>query len=124
VIALLVAGVLAATKNRPETARAILTREEVEHAFAREGFALQSLQLPRLEAEGDILGPINFKPFMVFVLRTEALASEHFEPYRTHTLDAFNLLRRNVFVISDSGLTKHQRDRIRAALDLLVAENT
>jgi hypothetical protein len=125
VIALLVAGMLGATKDTPEDqATAILTREEVERAFIRAGFALQSRELPMLEAEGDVLGPVNFKPFTVFVLRTEALANEHFEPYRTHTLDAFNLLRRNVFVVSDSGLAKHERDRIRASLELLVAENT
>jgi hypothetical protein len=118
---LVVAGVYAGTTRETEEARAILTREAVEHAFAREGFALQNGPL-LLGTEGVVLVPINFKLFMVFVLRSEELANKHFEPYRTHTLDAFNLLRRNLFVTSDSGLTKLQRDRIRAAIDALVWE--
>jgi hypothetical protein len=121
IFVLVVAGVYEGTRDETAEARTVLTREAVEHAFAREGFALQSG--PPLGADGVVLHPINFKPFRVFVLRSEALASEEFEPYRTHALDAFNLLRTNVFVTSDSGLTKYQRDRIRAAMSLLTADD-
>jgi hypothetical protein len=140
VVALGLGVVLAAVSDKG----ASYTAEEVVEAFSRHGFALaepgrvaeddarpdhqtiRAVFAPSADTRVDIFLFPPEQDFYVFVARNDAFASEFFEPLAEHGggPGTFDLLRGNVVVSSDAsltqaGLSRDQRRRIRAAVDSL-----
>jgi hypothetical protein len=99
-------------------------RSDVERAFAKQGFTLIDTHLfgseSSVEALEALLSPVSGEPFLVYIARSDELAKEQFASYaELRTPDTFDLLRGNVMAISDSGLGRTDRQRVRAAIRAL-----
>lgn len=116
-IALVVAAALAV---RGEEKRASNDRGDVERAFSQQGFTLIDTHLfgseGSVEALEALLSPVSGEPFFVYIARNDALAKREFATYaELRTPETFEVLRGNVMAISDSGLSRRDRQRVRAA---------
>jgi hypothetical protein len=125
VVALLVALVGAGrAESEPNYDRA-----DVVRAFAAQGCELgESSNFGGHDPAGVLLLPQPFRSsrFYVFVALQQSLAASFYEQLKQGgpTPDAFDLLRRNVIVSSDSsftenGLTPEEKRRIHAAMNAL-----
>lgn len=128
VVALLVALVGAGrAESEPNYDRA-----DVVRAFAAQGYELGEPsnyhQFGSHDSTGVLLLPQPFRTsrFYVFVALQQSLAASFYEQLKRGgpTPDAFDLLRRNVIVSSDSsftenGLTPEEKRRVRAAMNAL-----
>jgi hypothetical protein len=95
--------------------------DEVVASFAENGYPLVMIELPRgsrAAVEGSALRPRDGGEVMVFV-GSDAEAKEVWADFVRvgPDADSFDALRANVMVVSDGGLTKQERRRIREALD-------
>jgi hypothetical protein len=95
--------------------------DEVVSSFAKSGYPLVTIELPRgsrAAIEGSALRPLDGGEVMVFV-GSDAEAREAWADFVRvgPDADSFDALRANVMVVSDGGLSKHERRRIRDALD-------
>jgi hypothetical protein len=132
-IVLIVAAVAAGISRNPAST---YERDDVVHAFAGQGYALAEPVRdlgwtgygPLAGMDGILLfpRPIASAPFYVFVARQDATARTFFKQLAQlgRSTDAFDLIRGNVLVSSDasfteSGLSKNQKQRIRAAMNSL-----
>jgi hypothetical protein len=69
-----------------------------------------------------LFAPVSQEPFFVYVGRSDRLAKRQFADYeRLKTPETFQVLRGNVIAISDSGLRRGDRKRVRGAMRALVA---
>ena len=104
-------------------------RADVVRAFAAQGYELgESSNFGGHDATGVLLLPQPFRSsrFYVFVALSQSYAASSYKQLGEGgpTPDAFDLLRRNVVVSSDSsftenGLTSEEKRRIRAAMNAL-----
>jgi hypothetical protein len=95
--------------------------DEVIASFAKSGYPLVMIELPRgshAAIEGSVLRPRDGGEVMVIVL-SDAEAREAWADFvrLSPDADSFDALRANVMVVSDGGLGKQERQRIRGALD-------
>lgn len=90
----------------------------VKRAFAKEGFVLVT-RLPRRFREGRsrVLVAKSGEPFIVVVARTVEDAKSYYRLLnRQRTRGSFDLRERNVLTISDEGLTRSDKARLRRAM--------
>jgi len=100
--------------------------DETRDAFAQQDYALyEPSRAPPAGAAPDpygsgkptVLLPRGGEPFVVFVFRVTD-AEEVWSRYESQQgAGAFDVRRANVIVISDSGLSSAQRERVKAALE-------
>lgn len=115
---LVIAVVLSASHRDSRT----YSPADVVNAFAGQGFTLMDTQL---FGSGDpveaLFSPVSQEPFFVYVGRSDRLAKRQFADYeRLKTPETFQVLRGNVIAISDSGLRRGDRKRVRGAMRALV----
>ena len=94
--------------------------DEVIASFAKSGYPLVMSELPRGYAaiEGNVLRPRDGGDVMVLVLSDAEARQDWADFVRLGPdADSFDALRANVMVVSDEGLSKQERQRIRDALD-------
>src|SRR5689334_13378272 len=90
----------------------------VKRSFAKEGFVLVAW-LPRRFGEGRarVLVAKSGEPFIVVVARTVEDAKSYYRVLdRQRTRRSFDLRERNVLTISDEGLTRSDKARLRRAM--------
>jgi hypothetical protein len=114
-----VAVVLAVTGRDSASYR----RDHVVAAFAQQGFPLVDAPpiaglVRQFKTAEALLVPTTGEPFWVYVGPSDADAKASFEPHARLALppETFDLLRGNVMVISDSGVSVQDRQRIRAVV--------
>jgi hypothetical protein len=96
----------------------LYTPQDAKRAFAKHGFVLVA-RLPRRfgESRARVLVAKSGEPFIVVVARTVKEAkSYHRVLNRQRTRGTFDLRERNVLTISDEGLTRSDKARIRRAM--------
>jgi len=96
----------------------LYTPEAVKRAFAKEGFVLVAI-LPRRfgDSRSRVLVPKSGKPFTVVVARRIDEANGYYRVlHRQRSRGTFDLRARNVLTISDEGLTRRDRARLRRAM--------
>lgn len=109
---------------------ATYTRDDVVRAFSREGFELvdadpDDLFFGSFRRTTGILVPKGGEPFYVVITISDDVAREGFDSFTRLALppETFDLLSRNVLVVSDSGLSGKDRKRVRAAVRALAGPN-
>jgi len=96
----------------------LYSTEDAKRAFATQGFVL-SARLPRRfgEDRSRVLAAKSGEPFIVVVARTVEDAKSYYRVLnRQTTRGSFDLRERNVLTISDKGLTRSDKARLRRAM--------
>jgi hypothetical protein len=96
----------------------LYSTEDARRAFATQGFVL-SARLPRRfgEDRSRVLVARSGEPFIVVVARTVEDAKSYYRVLKRQTTrETFDLRERNVLSISDEGLARSDKARIRRAM--------
>ena len=94
------------------------TPQDAKRAFAKQGFVLVARLPPRFgEGRARVLVAKSGEPFVVVVARTVEDAKSYYRVLnRQRTRGSFDLRKRNVLTISDEGLTRRDKARLRRAM--------